>query len=138
MLLDVAYHYPRGRILNFWIFVEQTNDSEPAVVQNGDTSISSLQSGNKGLPVQSPAFAQCDTSRSPCPDRPPPPPPTQKLVWSWLRRHILGRVGWWGPLWTVLTDFDGGNSISAGLKLSQRPCECSRHPEVIRPSQAPT
>lgn len=79
MLLDVAYHYPRGRILNFWIFVEQTNDSEPAVVQNGDTSISSLQSGNKGLPVQSPAFAQCDTSRSPCPDRPPPPPPNAEV-----------------------------------------------------------
>lgn len=56
-----------------------------------DTSLSCLQNGNKGLPVHPPAFDQCYMNRSPCPDR----PPTAELVWSWLRRHILGHVGWW-------------------------------------------
>lgn len=74
---------------------------------DGDTSLPSLQSGNKGLPVQSPASAQCDTNRSPCPDRRP-------RAKSWCGRGCGGTssavlVG--GPALDRLTDFDGGNSI---------------------------
>lgn len=117
---------------NIWILFKKTT-TRNQLCADGDTSLSSLQSGNKGLPVQCPAFAQCDTNRSPCPDRPP-----KAKVGVVVAAAAHPRPCWLvGPLWTVLTDFDGGNSFFAGLKLSQRPCECSRYPEVIRLSQAP-